>query len=487
MYQYAYDAWNRLVKVTKAYRDSGGTLQTGSVVQESEHDGFGRRIVKAVKNSVALDATYHYYYTGWRLAETRNGSGNVLKQQVWGLSYIDELVQTSLNHDPTDTTEDDCEFDYYALQDAHFNLLGMYGLDETGREALFDYFPMAGPENWVVADVFSQYGKLVERYEYTPYGERTVYFSAGGNDPDAMSPTGMSRRWTAGAATGYDWTLDSTAQPYGLNDIGHQGLMHDEETGLQIQRPRPYSPRLGRFLNRSHWGYFQNRLSLYDYEKSNPIRYVEPFSAVEVAATGGTIYTVGGGGGAIAGSIGGGGTIAGGGGVAATGLGVGAGTAAGLGAAAAAVGFGVGYGVGTVADYGYQASGAEAALVNALTGTPLPPLPDPGEDADEVPKPLPPPVPDLDLDPPGDCTKAQYENLRRSKLDACGKKRSCKRVTNCDTLQELIDNNRRCYWARRNMMNICFRGGDGRHINEANNVRRDWRTCQDQYNKCCNK
>ena len=212
---------------------------------------------------------------GQQLVETRNGSGNVLKQQVWGLSYIDELVQTSLNHDPTDTTEDDCEFDYYALQDAHFNLLGMYGLDETGREALFDYFPMAGPENWVVADVFSQYGKLVERYEYTPYGERTVYFSAGGNDPDAMSPTGMSRRWTAGAATEYDWTLDSTAQPYGLNDIGHQGLMHDEETGLIENRRRMRSPRLERWLQREPLGYIDG-MSLYPHVRSNPILYVDP-------------------------------------------------------------------------------------------------------------------------------------------------------------------------------------------------------------------
>ena len=232
-----------------------------------------------MKNSVALDATYHYYYTGWRLAETRNGSGNVLKQQVWGLSYIDELVQTSLNHDPTDTTEDDCEFDYYALQDAHFNLLGMYGLDETGREALFDYFPMAGPENWVVADVFSQYGKLVERYEYTPYGERTVYFSAGGNDPDAMSPTGMSRRWTAGAATGYDWTLDSTAQPYGLNDIGHQGLMHDEETGLVYNRARMLSPGLGRFTSPDVLVYVDG-MNYYNYLGSNPLIRLDPSGLV---------------------------------------------------------------------------------------------------------------------------------------------------------------------------------------------------------------
>ena len=214
-YAFAYDAWNRLVKVTKAYRDpaSPGTVSLGSVVNETEYDGLGRRIVKAVKNSAYLDATYHYYYNGQQLVETRNGSGNVLKQHVWGGAsggYIDELVQTALNDDPADGTEDDCESLYYALQDAHFNVLGM--ADSSGT--------------------------LTERYEYTPYGQRTVYFSPGSNDPDAMVPTAISRRWT----------VSSTAQPYGLNDIGHQGLMHDEDTGLVYNRARMLHPQLGRFI-----------------------------------------------------------------------------------------------------------------------------------------------------------------------------------------------------------------------------------------------
>ena len=248
VYQYTYDAWNRLVTVTKAYRDSGGVLQSGSVVQESEYDGLGRRIVKAVKNSADLDATYHYYYTGWRLIETRNGSGNVLKQHVWGVTYIDELAQTALNDDPADGTEDDVESYYYALQDAHFNVLGMV----------------------------SSTGALAERYEYTPYGERTVYLSPGSNDPDAMAPTMISRRWTVG----------STAQPYGLNDIGHQGLMHDEDTGLIQNRARMRSPRLGRWLQREPLGYVDG-MSLYQYVGSEPIDWFDPLGYQGTKRTGG--------------------------------------------------------------------------------------------------------------------------------------------------------------------------------------------------------
>ena len=192
--------------------------------------------------SGGLDATYHYYYNGQQLVETRNGSGNVLKQHVWGVTYIDELVQTALNDDPADGTEDDCESLYYALQDAHFNVLGMVDGDPSGG------------------------GALIERYEYTPYGQRTVYFSPGTNDTDAHAPTAISRRWTVG----------STAQPYGLNGIGHQGLMHDEETGLVYNRARMLSPTLGRFMQRDPLGYVDG-MSLYQYVNSRPIDWGDPY------------------------------------------------------------------------------------------------------------------------------------------------------------------------------------------------------------------
>jgi hypothetical protein len=53
----------------------------------------GWRIVKQVRNSADLDATVHFYHDGQRLIELRNGSDQVLQQFVWGLAYIDELVQ----------------------------------------------------------------------------------------------------------------------------------------------------------------------------------------------------------------------------------------------------------------------------------------------------------------------------------------------------------------------------------------------------------
>ncbi len=45
-----------------------------------------------------------YYLDKNRVIEERNGSNLVIKQFVWGRGYIDELVQTSINSDPTNTS-----------------------------------------------------------------------------------------------------------------------------------------------------------------------------------------------------------------------------------------------------------------------------------------------------------------------------------------------------------------------------------------------
>ena len=81
------------------------------------------------------------------------GSNQTVKQFVWGKGYIDELVQTSINSNPT--AQSICDTPYWACQDANWNVLGL--VDSTGT--------------------------LTERYEYTAYGQRLVFISAGTNDP----------------------------------------------------------------------------------------------------------------------------------------------------------------------------------------------------------------------------------------------------------------------------------------------------------------
>ena len=92
--------------------------------------------------------------------EVRNSSDQVIKQQVWGAMYVDELVQTSLNDDPADGGESVCESAYWACQDANFNVLGV--VDSTGV--------------------------LVERYEYEPYDKRMTFISPGSNDTGVFAP-----------------------------------------------------------------------------------------------------------------------------------------------------------------------------------------------------------------------------------------------------------------------------------------------------------
>ncbi|MFA9478962.1 RHS repeat-associated core domain-containing protein [Phycisphaerales bacterium AB-hyl4] len=258
VYRYSYDAWNRLVAVTKAYRDSQGDIQEGSTIQKLEYDAQGRRIVQRVMNSAYLDMTQHYYYAGQSVVEVRNGSNIVLKQKLWagtfniGDGYIDQLLQVAHNEDPfaTDGSEAQCEIVFYALHDANYNLLAL--VDEDGT--------------------------IAERYEYTPYGQRTVYFSPGPNDPLAMAPTTISRRWQ----------VAGVSQPYGLNSVGHQGLSHDEVTGLVHNRARMLHPRLGRFMQRDPLnqnmpgGGYHDGMSLYQYVGSNSLTAYDPEGMAEI-------------------------------------------------------------------------------------------------------------------------------------------------------------------------------------------------------------
>jgi RHS repeat-associated protein len=225
------------------------------------------------------------------MIEERNGSGYAIKQYVWGLTYIDELCQIMIAASASTPN-----YPFYVMQDANYNVIG----------------------------VASRTGRLVERYEYTPYGQRTVFTKgflpadvnddgrvglgdlsvvssnygmsgatlaqgdingdgiidvidlglvttwydksvAYSNDPLCMSPVVETYRLRSGSIT----------SPYGLCDIGHQGLMHDKEFGLVYNRARYLHPTLGRFMQRDPLGYVDG-MSVYEYVRSGPTAYVDP-------------------------------------------------------------------------------------------------------------------------------------------------------------------------------------------------------------------
>ncbi len=83
MYKFFYDAWNRLAKVKRAYRTSGGIFTEGLTIATIEYDAFGRRIVKDVDNCGNWNFEYHYLYSGRQMVEMRKDSDCVLKQHIW--------------------------------------------------------------------------------------------------------------------------------------------------------------------------------------------------------------------------------------------------------------------------------------------------------------------------------------------------------------------------------------------------------------------
>ncbi len=126
--------------------------------------------------------------------------------------------------------------------------------------------------NFNVLGVADSSGVLKERYEYGPYGQRMTFISPGTNDPYCMASTDSSQKVV---------TSGSVTQPYGICEVGHQGLLQDEESGLVYDRRRYLSPQTGRFLGRDPLGYWE-QMSLYEYLGSSPLLYVDPFGLSRV-------------------------------------------------------------------------------------------------------------------------------------------------------------------------------------------------------------
>jgi hypothetical protein len=216
VFQYAYDAWNRLTLVH--YAPPGSTTAPGNTlpglqVAQYRYDGNGRRIVRELFSG-GSGGVWHDYYADQRHIETRNGSGQVVQQYVWGGTYIDELVQVKVNQNPTG----DPDFDP----------------GETGHDAFTGYTLTDSMYN-VVLLLDASSGGVVERYEYSPYGARQVYTTTGTSDELATTPVGSSHHLA----------------------FGHQGLLHDDETAGRTvyNRARTRHTVLRRFMQRDPLGY----------------------------------------------------------------------------------------------------------------------------------------------------------------------------------------------------------------------------------------
>jgi RHS repeat-associated protein len=117
-----------------------------------------------------------------------------------------------------------------------------------------------------VLGIVDEDGLLKERYEYTPYGQRTVFISAGSYDLGCHAPTYLSQRVQ----------IDGWTKSYGLCEFGHQGLMHDEESDGIDNRTRVLLPRVGRHAQPDHVGQYVDGMNGYEYVGSNPLSWTDP-------------------------------------------------------------------------------------------------------------------------------------------------------------------------------------------------------------------
>jgi RHS repeat-associated protein len=177
---YAYDAANRLISVTN------GNNVTGYV-----YDGYGRRVQETSNGAVAKQWVWCPGMA--RPCEERDGSNKVTKR------FYNQGEQINSTN-------------YYFTKDHQGSIREMTN---------------AG-------------GALVARYDYDPYGRRSL-------------------------VSGTD-----------LADFGFTGFWYDQATGLDFSRTRPYIADLGRWLNRDLYGE-DGGLNLYAYVLNNPINLIDPF------------------------------------------------------------------------------------------------------------------------------------------------------------------------------------------------------------------
>lgn len=109
--------------------------------------------------------------------------------------------------------------------------------------------------NYNVTAALDRDGNVVERYTYTPYGQRTVIDD--------------------------DWSSDGD----GLSDIssnfGHQGGVIDVESGLMKFRHRDYHVSLGNWAERDPLD-FADGMNLYQAYSSNPLINIDPLGLFDI-------------------------------------------------------------------------------------------------------------------------------------------------------------------------------------------------------------
>ena len=237
-----WDSQNHLRTVTRK--------SDNALVEANSYDAAGRRIRKVVTNSGSLNGTTDFYSDGAREIEEHNAANVLTQQYVYG-NYIDEPLEMDrdLNGDGTATGPGDQRL-YYS------------------QNALFSTIALTDAA-----------GKIVEGYQYAPYGEPTV-ITAGAN---GVVDFGGDDVITFGDSS-------TVSNPFLFT-----GRRLDGETELYYYRTRYMDPIEGRFKSRDTIGIWRdagNSGNGYAYVGNNSLTYVDPSGQLPNACQDGCTRTL---------------------------------------------------------------------------------------------------------------------------------------------------------------------------------------------------
>jgi RHS repeat-associated protein len=200
-----YDAWNRAITVKNT---------AGATIASYSYDPQNRRITEASGGTT----TDIYFTNQWQDIEERQG-GTVTRQNVWGLGYVNQLVERDDN-----------------------STSGNLGITGSG---LGERLYAQQDANWNVTALVDASGNVEERMVYSPYGAVTF-----------LTPS-----WTP--------TSDAYAQ-----NVLFQGGRFEAPTGNYLFDNRDYEPNTGTWDEQDPKGYVDGA-NRYQPECSNPTTFLD--------------------------------------------------------------------------------------------------------------------------------------------------------------------------------------------------------------------
>lgn len=202
---YKYSAWNQEVTVKNA---------ANSVIAAYTNDAQGRRVTEGSGTT----ATAVYFSDQWQAIEERV-SGTVTRQDVWGLGFVNQLIERDDN-----------------------SVSGSLGISGSGLgERLYDQ----QDAGWNTTSLVDASGNVVQRMLYSSYGQVTF-----------LTPS---------------WT--STTDAYAQNVLFQGGRLETATGNYDFQR-RDYDPTTGTWKEVDPAGYVDGG-NTYQFELSNPVRFVD--------------------------------------------------------------------------------------------------------------------------------------------------------------------------------------------------------------------